>query len=143
MDDFPRLSRRALLRTATLLAAAPLLEACRPPPPPPQPNAPATSPAENPPTLAPPTLAPTSAPAVEIRPESTSPPTVQPRRGGLITVSISSEPTLNPFTWPGQFATQLVARPLWNGLTRYEPGTMRVVPDLATSWAPAPDGLSW
>ncbi|MBA2446608.1 MAG: peptide ABC transporter substrate-binding protein, partial [Chloroflexi bacterium] len=67
----------------------------------------------------------------------------EPKRGGQMSLAIISDPTFNPFTWPGQFSTVMAAKPLWSTLVKYEPGTMRAVPDLATSWEPAPDGLTW
>ena len=147
------ITRRAFIRGATLLTATSLLAACAPAS---QPAAkPAdTKPAETKPAAAAPTSAPAAAKPAESKPAEAKPadpkPAAeakpaegQPRRGGQMSLAIISDPTLNPFTWAGQFATIMAAKPLWNTLTKYEPGTMKVVPDLATSWEPAPDGLSW
>ena len=113
MNDSGPISRRVLLRRATLVAGASLLAAC----------APAT---------------PTSPAAVSQQPAGGT-----SKRGGQMTLALISDPTFNPFTWVGQFSTIMAAKPVWSTLTKYEPGTMRTVPDLATGWEPAPDGLSW
>jgi peptide/nickel transport system substrate-binding protein len=134
MTTSGRFSRRALLRAATLLASTSLLSACAP-------AAPAS------PTAAPQATAGSKPAAAESKPAESKPVSKpaegQPKRGGQMSLGIISDPTLNPFTWPGQFSTIMTSKPIWSTLTKYEPGTMRTVPDLATAWDVAPDGLSW
>jgi peptide/nickel transport system substrate-binding protein len=136
MTTSGRISRRALLRAASLLATTSLLAACTPAAPPASPTT-----APQPPAGSKPTAAAESKPA-DSTPVS-KPTEAQPKRGGQMSLGIISDPTLNPFTWPGQFSTIMASKPIWNTLTKYEPGTMRTVPDLATAWEVAPDGLSW
>jgi peptide/nickel transport system substrate-binding protein len=62
---------------------------------------------------------------------------------GTLRISIISDATLNPFTFPQQIATQMVASTVFDKLTRYRPGDMQTVGDLATSWVPADDGRVW
>ncbi len=147
MDETSRLTRRSFLRGATLLAGTSLLAACAP-------SAPAPAkPVESKPAEAKP-AAPSAATAAPAKPAEAPKPTAapaaaqkapeaKPKAGGQMAFAVISDPTLNPFTWPGQVSTIMVAKPLWSTLTKYEPGTMKVVPDLATSWEAAPDGLSW
>lgn len=113
MKDSRAITRRVLLQRASIVAGASLLAACAP-------------------------AAPTGPAAASQQPGGG-----KPKRGGQMSLGIISDPTFNPFTWPGQFSTVMASKPIWSTLTKYEPGTMRAVPDLATSWEPAPDGLSW
>ena len=149
MAESTRTSRRAFLRGSALIAATSLLAACAPATPPAPTTAPAKpaadpKPAEAAKPAAAPTTAPASKPAETAKPVAEAKPaTGEPKRGGQMSLAIISDPTFNPFTWPGQFSTVMAAKPLWSTLVKYEPGTMRAVPDLATSWEPAPDGLAW
>ena len=142
MADNVRISRRAFLRGSALVATTTLLAACAP-----SQTAAPPKPAESKPAESKPAAAPTTAaagkPAEAAKPAETKPGAGEPKRGGQMSLAIISDPTLNPFTWPGQFSTVMAAKPLWSTLIKYEPGTMRAVPDLATSWEPAPDGLAW
>jgi peptide/nickel transport system substrate-binding protein len=151
-----RMTRRAFLRGATLLAGTSLLAACAPAQAPAPAKPAETKPAEAKPAAPAPTQAAPAAkpaeskPATEAKPAEAKPTAApqpaaaaQPKPGGTMSLAIISDPTFNPFTWPGQFSTVMAAKPLWSTLTKYEPGTMKAVPDLATSWEPAPDGLSW
>jgi peptide/nickel transport system substrate-binding protein len=142
MAETRRIPRRAFLRGATLVAATSLLAACAPAPAA-APTAAPARPAESKPAAAAPTTAPAPAKPAESKPAESKPAAAQAKRGGQMSLAIISDPTFNPFTWPGQFATIMAAKPIWSTLTKYEPGTMKTVPDLATSWEAAPDGLSW
>ena len=149
MAQSNRISRRALLRGSALMAATSLLAACAPASAP-APTAAPAKPAESKPgetkQAAQPTAAqaaPASKPTEAAKPAAEQKPADEPKRGGQMSLAIISDPTFNPFTWPGQFSTVMAAKPLWSTLVKYEPGTMKAIPDLATAWEPAPDGLAW
>jgi peptide/nickel transport system substrate-binding protein len=66
-----------------------------------------------------------------------------PAAAGVLRVSIIGDVTLNPFTQPQQLPTQQVQRVVFSSLTRYRPGDLQPVPDLATSWQPLEGGRVW
>lgn len=66
-----------------------------------------------------------------------------PSAAGTLRISIVSDATLNPFTFPQFIATQMVASTVFGNLTRYRPGDLQTVGDLATSWVPAEEGRVW
>ena len=65
-----------------------------------------------------------------------------PVSGGIVTIPITADPTLNPWS-PNAFVESLfINRVIFEGLTK--PGKdLAPAPDLAESWTIAPDGLSW
>ncbi|MGG3470561.1 ABC transporter substrate-binding protein [Neobacillus pocheonensis] len=65
-----------------------------------------------------------------------------PMDGGTVTLSIAADPIFNPFH-PNAFVESVfINRVLFSGLTK--PGKdLSPAPDLATSWEPSEDGLSW
>jgi peptide/nickel transport system substrate-binding protein len=65
-----------------------------------------------------------------------------PVAGGTITIPITADPTLNPWS-PNAFVESLfINRAIFEGITK--PGKdLAPAPDLAESWTTAPDGLSW
>jgi len=65
-----------------------------------------------------------------------------PVTGGIVTIPITADPTLNPWS-PNAFVESLfINRVIFEGLTK--PGKdLAPAPDLAESWTIAPDGLSW
>ena len=65
-----------------------------------------------------------------------------PVAGGTVTIPIGADPTLNPWS-PNAFIESLfINRVIFEGVTK--PGKdLAPAPDLAESWATAPDGLSW
>ena len=65
-----------------------------------------------------------------------------PVSGGIVTIPIGADPTLNPWS-PNAFVESLfINRVIFEGLTK--PGKdLAPAPDLAESWTIAPDGLSW
>jgi peptide/nickel transport system substrate-binding protein len=65
-----------------------------------------------------------------------------PVSGGTVTIPIVADPTLNPWS-PNAFVESVfVNRVLFDGLTK--PGKdLAPAPDLATTWTPSTDGLSW
>src|SRR5213593_2574264 len=65
-----------------------------------------------------------------------------PVAGGTVTIPITADPTLNPWS-PNAFVESLfINRAIFEGLTK--PGKdLAPAPDLAESWTIAPDGLSW
>jgi peptide/nickel transport system substrate-binding protein len=62
---------------------------------------------------------------------------------GLLRVSIIGDVTLNPFTQPQQLPTTQVLKVVFSTLTRYRPGDLAPVGDLATSWQPLEGGKVW
>ncbi|HET8678897.1 MAG TPA: ABC transporter substrate-binding protein, partial [bacterium] len=62
---------------------------------------------------------------------------------GVLRIAIIGDVTLNPFTMPQQLPTTMVAKVVFSTLTRYRPGDLQPVGDLATSWIPADDGRVW
>ncbi|MGQ0549751.1 MAG: ABC transporter substrate-binding protein [Armatimonadota bacterium] len=62
---------------------------------------------------------------------------------GILRIAIIGDVTLNPFTMPQQLPTTMVAKVVFSTLTRYRPGNLQPVGDLATSWIPADDGRVW
>ena len=62
---------------------------------------------------------------------------------GILRIAIVGDATLNPFTFPSQLPTQMVASPVFGKLTRYQPGDLEPVGDLAESWTAAEDGRIW
>ncbi|MBI4278422.1 MAG: ABC transporter substrate-binding protein, partial [Armatimonadetes bacterium] len=62
---------------------------------------------------------------------------------GTLRIAVVSDATLNPFTFPQQIAAQMVSSAIFGKLTRYNPGDMKVVGDLATAWTPEQDGKAW
>jgi peptide/nickel transport system substrate-binding protein len=69
-------------------------------------------------------------------------PASAPVAGGTVTIPIGADPTLNPWS-PNAFVESLfINRVLYEGITK--PGKdLAPAPDLAESWTPAADGLSW
>ena len=65
-------------------------------------------------------------------------------QGGTLTFVIIGDPTLNPFTWPGQQPTVVVGKNVFSTLMKYsdEDGSTPV-PDLAEAWSVSDDGLVW
>lgn len=63
--------------------------------------------------------------------------------GNVLRLSINGDVTINPITFPQQLPTTQVIKVLFNTLTKYNPGDLRVVPDLATLWTPAENGRIW
>ncbi|MDI3317778.1 MAG: ABC transporter substrate-binding protein [Bacillota bacterium] len=65
-----------------------------------------------------------------------------PQNGGTVTIPIVADPTFNPWHPNAYVESVFVNRVLFDGLTK--PGKdLSPAPDLATSWEPAKDGLSW
>lgn len=62
---------------------------------------------------------------------------------GVLRVSIIGDVTLNPFTQPQQLPTTQVLKVVFSTLTRYRPGDLQPVGDLATSWQPLEGGRVW
>lgn len=62
---------------------------------------------------------------------------------GVLRVSIIGDVTLNPFTQPQQLPTSQVLKVVFSALTRYRPGDLQPVGDLATSWQPLEGGRVW
>ena len=62
---------------------------------------------------------------------------------GVLQVAIVGDVTLNPFTLPQQLPTLLVAKVVFSTLTRYQPGDLQSVGDLAASWRSWDDGRVW
>lgn len=62
---------------------------------------------------------------------------------GVLRVSIIGDVTLNPFTQPQQLPTTQVLKVVFSTLTRYRPGDLQAVGDLATSWQPLDGGKVW
>lgn len=62
---------------------------------------------------------------------------------GILQVALLSDVTLNPFTLPQQLPTMLVAKVVFSTLTRYQPGDLKPVGDLAESWRALEDGRVW
>jgi peptide/nickel transport system substrate-binding protein len=66
-----------------------------------------------------------------------------PAPGNVVRLSINGDVTVNPITFPQQLPTTQVIKVLFNTLTKYNPGDLKVVPDLATLWTPAENGRVW
>ncbi len=66
-----------------------------------------------------------------------------PASRGTLRISLLSDVTMNPFTFPQQLSTQWVTDVVFGNLTRYQPGTLQPVGDLAESFQPANDGRVW
>lgn len=66
-----------------------------------------------------------------------------PTAAGTLRIAIVGDATLNPFTFPQQISTQMVASTIFSNLTRYRPGDLQTVGDVAASWVPAEDGRVW
>ncbi len=62
---------------------------------------------------------------------------------GVLRTSIISDVTLNPFTFPQQLPTTMVAKTIFSTLTRYRPGDLQPVGDLATFWQALEEGRVW
>jgi peptide/nickel transport system substrate-binding protein len=62
---------------------------------------------------------------------------------GVLRVSIIGDVTMNPFTQPQQLPTTQVLKVVFSTLTRYRPGDLQPVGDLATSWQPLEGGKVW
>jgi peptide/nickel transport system substrate-binding protein len=69
--------------------------------------------------------------------------TAGPAGGNVLRLSINGDVTINPLTFPQQLPTTQVIKVLFNTLTKYNPGDLKVVPDLATLWTPAESGRIW
>jgi peptide/nickel transport system substrate-binding protein len=71
-------------------------------------------------------------------------PAAQGDASGTISIALNGDPTLNPFTWPNQLPSILVAKNVFSTLVKYsaEDG-YTLVPDLATEWSVSEDGLTW
>lgn len=66
-----------------------------------------------------------------------------PAGGNVLRLSINGNVTINPITFPQQLPTTQVIKVLFNTLTKFNPGDLKVVPDLATLWTPAENGRIW
>ncbi|OFX27843.1 MAG: hypothetical protein A2Z07_01755 [Armatimonadetes bacterium RBG_16_67_12] len=66
-----------------------------------------------------------------------------PATGNVLRLSINGDVTINPLTFPQQLPTTQVIKVLFSTLTKYNPGDLKVVPDLATLWTQAEDGRVW
>jgi len=62
---------------------------------------------------------------------------------GVLRISIIGDVTLNPFTQPQQLPTTQVLKVVFSTLTRYRPGDLQPVGDLATSWQPLEGAKVW
>ncbi|WNV91652.1 ABC transporter substrate-binding protein [Umezawaea sp. Da 62-37] len=63
--------------------------------------------------------------------------------GGTFTFGAAGAPKLfDPF-YATDGETFRVARQMFNGLTTFKPGTAEPAPELAESWSPSADGLTW
>jgi peptide/nickel transport system substrate-binding protein len=62
---------------------------------------------------------------------------------GVLRFSINGDVTLNPFTQPQQLPTNLVTKVIFSTLTRYRPGDLQPVGDLAQSWQPLDGARVW
>lgn len=83
--------------------------------------------------------------ANEQKPASSQPTTPakpsSPVKGGVLTVSLNS----NPAMWPvsGGLPNILSNKAMFNNLTQYDAKTGAPAPDLAESWSVSSDGLTW
>ena len=66
-----------------------------------------------------------------------------PATGNVLRVSINGDVAINPITFPQQLPTTQVIKILFGTLTRYNPGDLKVVGDLATLWTQAENGRIW
>ncbi|MBI2526906.1 MAG: ABC transporter substrate-binding protein, partial [Candidatus Rokubacteria bacterium] len=62
---------------------------------------------------------------------------------GVLRISIIGDVTLNPFTQPQQLPTTQVLKVVFSTLTRYRPGDLQPVGDLATSWQALEGAKVW
>lgn len=62
---------------------------------------------------------------------------------GVLRTNIISDVTLNPFTFPQQLPTTMVVKTIFSTLTRYRPGDLQPVGDLASSWQTVENGRVW
>ncbi|MDQ3656840.1 MAG: ABC transporter substrate-binding protein [Chloroflexota bacterium] len=75
---------------------------------------------------------------------SAIPAAAQDAPAGTITFSLVGDPTLNPFTWPNQLPSILVAKNVFSTLLKYSFDDDSIaVGDLATEWSVSDDGLVW
>lgn len=82
----------------------------------------------------------TPSPIASPPPSPTPNPTPAPR---IFTLALAQAPgTLDPANATDESAL-LITRHIYEGLTRFEPGTTRVAPALAERWETSPDGLTW
>ncbi|MBF0489616.1 MAG: ABC transporter substrate-binding protein [Candidatus Omnitrophica bacterium] len=63
--------------------------------------------------------------------------------GGQLVLSASSDPKTFNDLMASETSSALVTGILFEGLTRQDPFTLKVIPNLATSWTVSPDGLQW
>lgn len=61
----------------------------------------------------------------------------------IFTVALAQQPGLLDPANATDESSLLITRHLYDGLTRFEPGTTRVMPALAERWETSPDGLVW
>jgi peptide/nickel transport system substrate-binding protein len=66
-----------------------------------------------------------------------------PASRGTLRISLLSDVTMNPFTFPQQLSTQWVTDVVFGNLTRYNPANLQPVGDLATDLQPANEGRVW
>jgi len=66
-----------------------------------------------------------------------------PAGDNVLRVSINGDVTMNPLTFPQQLPTTQVIKVVFNTLTKFNPGDLKVVPDLATLWTQAENGRIW
>lgn len=67
----------------------------------------------------------------------------QSRYGGSLVLAVSSDPkTFNDIVSTDAYSSAITAM-LFEGLTRADPFTLKVIPHLAKSWEVSPDGLQW
>lgn len=126
-----RLVHRLTLTSLALLLA---LTACQSTPTPAPTALPATS------TSSAATLTPRPTREASPAPSPTPNPTPVPR---VFTIALAQTPgTLDPANATDESAL-LITRHLYEGLTRFEPGTTRVVPALAERWETSANGLVW
>jgi peptide/nickel transport system substrate-binding protein len=80
------------------------------------------------------------APTAAAPPTSLPLPTPEPR---AFTIGLAGEPdSLDPANAVTEWAL-LITRHMYEGLTRFEPGSARAAPALAESWLVSSDGLTW
>jgi peptide/nickel transport system substrate-binding protein len=66
-----------------------------------------------------------------------------PAGDNVLRLSINGDVTMNPLTFPQQLPTTQVVKAVFGSLTRFNPGDLKPVADLATLWTPAENGRIW
>src|SRR5438067_1219555 len=141
-------------RYGVLVALVLLATACQPAAPPPSGQAGQAAQPTSPPAAA--TTAPPAKPAAAV-PTAAPPPTAAPATSAAASAKPAAQTsskdtltiaycciqsTLDPH-FAATTADVLFMRNIYNSLVRYKPDSTEIVPDLATSWEMAPDGLSY